>query len=112
MNDGDQVDGLDGVYAEEKDRDTEYAPSVPASKKTTLSLLTVEEEETFNATFLKLIKSTKPISMKDVVNVISKTPKLCHLLTNFTHRQLADKVRSMRKAMVRDKERKSLRKRK
>jgi hypothetical protein len=70
----------------------------------------VEEDATFHAAFLKLVKSSQPIHMKNIAKVIRKNPKLCHLLTKFTHRQLADKVRSMRKAMVRDNERKSLKK--
>ena len=90
--------------------DTEYLPSVSASKKTAQSLLTVEEDETFNAAFSKLLKSSRPSYMKNVAEVTKENPKLCHLLTKFTHRQLADKVRSIRKAMVRDKERKSLKK--
>ena len=113
INDGDrsnQVDGFDDDIPDEKDHDTEYLPSVSASKKTAQSLLTVEEDETFNAAFSKLLKSSKPIYMKNVAEVIKENPKLCHLLTKFTHRQLADKVRSMREAMARDKERKSLKK--
>ena len=112
QDDGNQDDGDDGVddNPDEKIHDNEYVPSVSGSKKTSQSLLTVEEDDAFHDAFKKLVKSSKPIFMKEVAEVIKKNTKLCHLLRNFTHRQLADRVRSMRKAMLREKERKSLKK--
>ena len=111
-DDGDDDDGDDGVddIPVEKNHDTEYLPSLSDSKKTSQSLLTLEEDETFNDAFKKLVKSSKPISMKHVAEVIEKNTKLRHLLKTFTHRQLADRVRSMRKAMFRVNERKCLKK--
>lgn len=49
--------------------------------------------------------------MKKVVETIQKEPKLVHLLKTFTNRQLADRVRLERKAMVRANEKKKLKKR-
>ena len=107
-DDDDGEDGFDDILVEKND--TEYLPSVSGSKKTSQSLLTVEEDETFHDAFKKLVKSSKPIYMKHVAEVIKKNTKLCHLLKNFTHRQLADRVRSMRKATLQEKARKSLKK--
>ena len=108
QDDGNQDDGDDGV--DDKIHDNKYVPSVSGSKKTSQSLLTVEEDDALHNASKKLVKSSKPIFMKEVAEVIKKNTKLCHLLRNFTHRQLADRVCSMRKAMLREKERKSLKK--
>ncbi len=75
------------------------------------SLLTIGEDEMFNSTFSTLIRSSKPIAMKKVVAMVEKEAKLSHLLDSFTHRQLADKVRSLRKAFVLAKSKKQLGKR-
>jgi hypothetical protein len=70
----------------------------------------MEEDHLFNQTFSKLIRSTKTISMKTVAETVQKDPKLSHLLKTMTHRQLADRVRSERKAIVRADQRKELQK--
>ncbi|XP_028394544.1 uncharacterized protein LOC114518752 [Dendronephthya gigantea] len=88
--------------------DSEYAPSVHSSKRTLTSLLTIEEEHLFTKTFSKLLHSSKPVVMKKVIETLQKTPGLSHLLETFTHRQLADRVRSERKAIVRTKQKKKL----
>lgn len=71
----------------------------------------MEEDEIFNSTFSKLIQSSKPIETKKVVAMIKKEAKLCHLLNSFTHRQMADKVRSLRKAYIQANSKKKLGKR-
>ena len=81
-----------------------YAPSISGSKRTTQSLLTVEEDEIFNETFSTLIRSSKPIITKDVVKMIKKEPKLCELPSRLTNRQMADTVRTRRKALLRTNE--------
>ena len=48
--------------------------------------------------------------MKTVVETVQKDPKLSHLLKTMTHCQLADRVRSERKAIVRADQRKELQK--
>lgn len=74
-------------------------------------MLTDEEEELFKATFHNLLHSSRPIVMDAVNDLIKKTPKLRHLQTKFSNRQLADKVRTLRKALNRQSERKRLKKR-
>ena len=74
------------------------------------SLLTIEEEEIFSALFSKLAQSSKPINMDDVAKMIKKTPKLRSLRSRHTDRQLADRVRTMRKAFRRTAEKNSLKK--
>ncbi|CAB4028784.1 Hypothetical predicted protein, partial [Paramuricea clavata] len=92
------------------DDDDKYVPSVQTSKRTSQSLLTVEEDRLFIRTFSKLIHSTKTIAMKTVAETIQKDPKLSHLLKTMTHHQLADRVRSEQKAIVRADQRKGLQK--
>ena len=104
----------DGVKESKEDCDhasdcaSEYVPSKSGSKKSVLCLLTVEEGESFKACFYGLIHSSKPIAMERVIPLINKTPKIQHLTNKFTNRQLADKVRTMRKAVARVNERKRL----
>lgn len=91
---------MDDIVSEEM-----YAPSL--SRKTLQSLLTVEEEEVFTAMFSSLIKSSKPINQNEVVKMIEKEPKLSDLSSRLSNRQIADRVRTMRKAFIRKVERQS-----
>ena len=85
-----------------------YGPSISGSKKTATSLLTIEEDAVFNIVFFKLAHSSKPINMKEVVN---DEPRLRQLKTRFTNRQLADRVRTLRKAILWTRSKNNLKKR-
>ena len=89
-----------------------YGPSISGSKKTATSLLTIEEDEVFNTVFSKLAHSSKPIHMKDVAKVGNDEPRLRQLKTRFTDRQLADRVRTLRKAILRTRSKSNLKKEK
>ena len=106
------LDNDDGNSNEEDSKtgnnDNEYVPSVGSKKSTAQSLLTIQEDELFKETFYNLIHSSKPIVMEHVIDIIKKKPKLQHLTKKFTNRQLADKVRTIRKAVARENEKKKI----
>jgi hypothetical protein len=81
---------------------------MPVSKRSIQSLLTVDEENVFKDTFHGVIHSSKPINTDHVCEVVKKHPKLKHLTNMFSNRQLADRVRTARKAVSRVNERKAL----
>jgi hypothetical protein len=52
----------------------------------------------FNTVFKKIIHSSKQITQKAVYDVLTPESQLFHLTKQFTFRQLADKVRTARRA--------------
>ena len=109
-NDSDAMS--DDARKDKFDEASVYGPSISGSKKTATSLLTIEEDEVFNTVFSKLAHSSKPINMKDVAKVVNDEPRLRQLQTRFTDRQLADRVRTLRKAVLRTRNKNNLKKRK
>ena len=100
----------DDARKDKFDEASGYGPSISGSKKTATSLLTIEEDEV--SIFSKLAHSSKPINMKDVAKVVNDEPRLRQLQARLTDCQLADRVRTLRKAILRTRNKKNLKKRK